>query len=450
LFQTLEPAFGLLHGSWVKSWEWERGIRSFFGPGAIAFVLKCLETLGVYSSVAQELAIRSLMATLSLLPWWTFSRVAERIGGASAGIAVALILGVAPVWNALAVGTLSEGLTLIAFAAMTEAWLRGKAGWIGAFGAVAVGFRFQSAFLVLGLFIAMLDGAKHRRPVWVAAATASAGGLLLGAIDAWTWGGWFHSAIEYFRFNILEGGAANWFGAAPWHRYLTAPVRTWGAPAAFVLWSGLFAAIGLFLRDRKRRPWLWVGLPFLAVHQWVEHKEDRFLIPVYPMLWAVAVGALAVAAGKFRWQRRRLQALGGVVAILVVLGFVERANSYRWDWNADQVGHYREIARASQQEWAASTAPRVVCLLDSAEGGGQWSLRFPGIAERSRQVDRDSIRVGCPRFVSTEPFATRYLIPVSGAPVVLSAVKALGLSCEDRSASPQTPLYRCKSDLNHF
>jgi hypothetical protein len=43
--------------------------------------------------------------------------------------------------------------------------------------------------------------------------------LVLGLVDRLTWGGWFHSALAYWRYNWVEGKGAL-FGASPASYYL--------------------------------------------------------------------------------------------------------------------------------------------------------------------------------------------------------------------------------------
>src|SRR2546423_14863646 len=47
IFQFLEPANHIALGPWVRSWEWEQGLRNWAVPGLLGGDLKVLTILGV-------------------------------------------------------------------------------------------------------------------------------------------------------------------------------------------------------------------------------------------------------------------------------------------------------------------------------------------------------------------------------------------------------------------
>ncbi len=141
--------------------------------------------------------------------------------------------------------------------------------------------RFQSALFIAGfVLVGLFDGWRAKgKGAWEPAIRLIAGlavsVLCMGLIDKLTWGGWFHSPIEYFRANIIEGIAAH-FASAPWHRYFH-----W-------IWHGFLEAspllLGLLaLGMLGNRRIAFVVLVFFIAHLLVGNKQPRFLWPALPL-----------------------------------------------------------------------------------------------------------------------------------------------------------------------
>ena len=67
LMQVLEPAYGAVNGFWIKEWEWERGIRSWFLPGIFAGLLAVLKSIGIHSAESVAIIFRALTGLFSLI-----------------------------------------------------------------------------------------------------------------------------------------------------------------------------------------------------------------------------------------------------------------------------------------------------------------------------------------------------------------------------------------------
>ncbi|MFT3712499.1 MAG: hypothetical protein QM817_33040 [Archangium sp.] len=178
-----------------------------------------------------------------------------------------------------------------------------------------------------------------REPLKTVFATLVVSALVLGVWDAAAWhsvptakfGGLFHSAVVYWRFNIEKNIGAGW-GTAPWtyffqHVYLTMP------GVAVVLGISLLAAA------RKAWPVLLTLVLFMALHLFVQHKELRFLLPVMPVLCAL----FGVATLALPQQPARLAMIAALLCVGVsalnhktltmgdVGSYPERAGSSAWD-----------------------------------------------------------------------------------------------------------------------
>ncbi|MBL8914034.1 MAG: hypothetical protein JNM17_25240 [Archangium sp.] len=180
---------------------------------------------------------------------------------------------------------------------------------------------------------------EKREPVREVFLTLVVAACVLGIWDAAAWhsvptakvGGLFHSAVVYWRFNIVENRGAGW-GTAPWtyyfqHLYLTMP--------------GVALVLGASLLGSARKAWpLVVSLVlFLALHFYVGHKELRFMIPVMPLVCA----AFGIAVSLLPSQPARIAMVVAALCVGVsalnhktltmgdVGSYPERAQSSAWD-----------------------------------------------------------------------------------------------------------------------
>ena len=196
--------------------------------------------------------------------------------------------------------------------------------------------------LALGVLVFDLlraAGETRRAPLRDVFLTLVAAALVMGVWDAAAWhdvpsakfGGLFHSAVVYWRFNIVENRGAGW-GTAPWTYYVQ---HTW------LTMPGVALVLGASLFGAARRAWpvlLSLAL-FLALHLFVAHKELRFLLPVMPAVCALfAVATLALPVQPARLAMVVAAACVGVSALnhkALTMGDVgsypERAASSAWD-----------------------------------------------------------------------------------------------------------------------
>jgi hypothetical protein len=203
---------------------------------------------------------------------------------------------------------------------------------------LAVLLRLQAGVFAIAL-VAILLARRDLGRSFDAVCALALFALLFGFIDHLTWArapgaqfdGWFHSAVTYLRFNLIEGKAGNW-GTSPWSYYLT---TLWqAAPAAMLL------AVGLSLMALPRAPGLWVTtVVFVALHSAVPHKELRFIVPAIPLLCALTgIGLDAIIRPRLR---------------LALTGFVLAASAWSGATNFQltfgDVGQYP--TRAADSAW---------------------------------------------------------------------------------------------------
>jgi hypothetical protein len=178
-----------------------------------------------------------------------------------------------------------------------------RAIWLGAsLLGLSVLFRIQMGVLVIGL-LGILAARRNWRGLLETLGVLGMWAVAYGAIDALTWRdapgaayrGWFHSAILYLRFSLVEGGPSQWGTSPP------------GYYAEFILRSMPIVAVclgfGLAVGLRYAPALSMLALLFFAAHSAIPHKELRFILPMLPL-------AVAATAASFDALPRRLKLAG--------------------------------------------------------------------------------------------------------------------------------------------
>lgn len=306
VYQSLEPAHRLAFGYGLVAWEFVVGARSMVLPGLLAGLLKVAAAVGLGEPRQYVTLVRLLFALASAATGLAAYRLARTNGAeapaATLGAGAFALMGLAVYFAPRAMSEVACALpaTLGLALGLEQAAAR----WKVLLGAALLGFavllRVHCALFCMGWLAVLL--ARRR---W-SDATAGAGvlalfALLWGVVDRLAWGGWFHSALLYLRFNLVEGHAADW-GVFPPSYYTRHLLLSTGA---------LWVTVGLLaLAAVRRAPGLVAvsGLFFVA-HLAQPHKELRFVVPFLPLAcalaavgaqelwaWRKAAGALALAA----------------------------------------------------------------------------------------------------------------------------------------------------------
>lgn len=330
LFQYVEPAYNAIHGYGFATWEHTTGTRSWFVPGVIALVLRGCGALGV-SQPDDVLLILRLSSGLLFVSGLTvlYRGVRQLYGQMDALVAVATI-GSFPHFLFMTNTTLTEGwglsLTLVAFGFYYQHAANPRAlrlALVGALLGLSCVVRIQLVVVPVGLLVALALGhsgrAARRHDILVFVAGFSAL-LAFGMIlDRITWGSFAHSTAANLRAHFAEGSALQLrHGGEPWWLYLSS---LW---SRFLPLSPLLAigfCLGTIWRPRDPAPWTLIA--FVLVHSALIHKEERFILPVLPLLVLASVG------GGIEAVRRLPRVIGWVtVALSLVLGAMAWSRSH--------------------------------------------------------------------------------------------------------------------------
>lgn len=136
--------------------------------------------------------------------------------------------------------------------------------------------RYQTGFFIvgLGLWLVFINKTKITPLAYIIL-----GGLIAVSIgvliDAWFYGTFTLTSINYFTQNIIENKAAN-YGVSPWWYYITNTIED-----GFIFFGLLciIALIIIVIKDPKNI-FVWTIIPFVLIHSLVGHKEPRFLFPI--------------------------------------------------------------------------------------------------------------------------------------------------------------------------
>ena len=317
IMQYLEPAHRLVFGSGISYWEYFYGARSWLVPGAVAFVLKLFDLVGLGEPFWYVGGVKLFFCAVSLLIPAGMYFFARRHFSETAA-RVALVAGA--FWYELVAFAHKPMTEFVAAALLIAAFglcLRdpeekssGRSEILAVVLAVfAVAVRMQYAPLALfPLGVLFLRTGNKARLLLVAATVF----LAVGVFDAVTWNsGLFHSYLTNLRFNLIFGEIGKTIAqeTASHRQFLS-----WLLIAGGGL-SALCGAVALF--SPRRYAFLLASIAVVLVsHSLQLHKEYRFIFAVIP-LWLM-IGSDIVARFALRADRTRL-ASGLAAAVFAVV-----------------------------------------------------------------------------------------------------------------------------------
>uniref|UniRef100_A0A8R1E0L2 Mannosyltransferase n=1 Tax=Caenorhabditis japonica TaxID=281687 RepID=A0A8R1E0L2_CAEJA len=304
VYQSAEVAHHLVFGTGHLSWEWKHSLRSFFHPAFIALILKFLEICSIDSRILVYHVPRLAHALLFSVADFSFHRLCRRLC-ITKGIADLSFISYISSWFIFycAPRTLSNSLetslTLIAlnWFPFEGRFYKGSTWPYIALGVLTIVVRptVSLLWLVFGLHHLY----HHPHPIRLIFRTVLPVTLPIliatTLLDSWAYGKLTVPLWNFLQFNVFTGGSAL-FGVHSWHWYLTS-----GIPAVLTVQS--IAVIVGILGPNIFRPTL---LPFFAtvfyifVHSLLPHKEQRFLLPIIPLLCIYTGGAFQNLK---KWQK---------------------------------------------------------------------------------------------------------------------------------------------------
>lgn len=312
VYQSLEPAHRLVFGYGMVAWEFIAGARSWALPGLVAGLMWVAKGLGLDSPGGYLGVVKGAFALMGAASAWGSYRLARVQGaGPLAATAGASVLALASVPVYFAPRAMSEnaaalpvvlGLALALAPGASRRALVVGASLLG----LAVLLRLQSGVFCAGLVV-LLAARRQWGAAGLALGVLAVWAGLFGLLDKLTWGSWFHSARVYLEFNLINEGGKAW-GVAPFSYYTRALKSSMPGVSAMV---GVLSLLALW----RARGLAALILLFFVLHAAQPHKELRFLVPLLPLLAALAAVGLEVVLSRLRWMPVRV---GGALAVVAV------------------------------------------------------------------------------------------------------------------------------------
>lgn len=236
-----------------------------------------------------------------------------------------------------------------------------KKSWIGLWATSAIGFgiSFISLFYQTALFPAFWSWVKTKRMTAIKYFVAYAGALAGAIVVLVVW-----NPFPYFRLVRMgtESGTGHTLriglpSLVSYASYL------WNNYALIgMLAVGLSVLAWVVARDRVRTWWwmvVWPGMAHLAFFVASETNPPRYLLPVYVLLWIVAVACLTAT---WSWLAKRRLAVPLLVMMCLALT-LSSANALRWSWLASQIQPEERLIEALRETSASSSVWYVGRLL---------------------------------------------------------------------------------------
>jgi phosphatidylinositol glycan class B len=286
IYQSVEQAHRWAFGYGFIPWEFQDGARSWLFPGALGLLWKIGRLVGVTSEPALLLLARATMVGLALLGIYASMRIAEALAGPTAALLAGLFGATFPgslIYGHRCMTEMASGPILAVAVWLSLGSDRRRLLVAGLLAAAAVFLRYQNGLVAAGLLALLL--VSRRRDAVPFAVGAIVGGLAGGALDWLTWGRPFHSLLAYLHYNVVQGKSAT-YGVAPFSYYAE---TAWSSTGIALL----PIALGTFASWRRAPGLLVVLATFVLAHSLIGHKELRFLMPIVPLLLALAAAGLA-------------------------------------------------------------------------------------------------------------------------------------------------------------
>lgn len=332
VFQYLEQGHRVVFGYGIVPWEYRYGTRSWLLAGSIAALLWPLKALGWDRPDVYLCWIKFVFCVFSMSIPVGMMMFARRYGGGKAAF-WALLLG--GFWYELVVfahkplpGMVATGWLFLALGIGWDEKSVKRAWGVGLCLGVCLGLRVQLAPLVLGVAVLAMASASWRVRLHLCAAVSLV--LLgVGALDAVTWGGWWHSYLAGVQFNLAHGVASG-FGVEPLWYFL------WGLGVASFGMIGVVLVLMLVLRPA----WGWVVLAgvvlVVAPHSLIAHKEYRFVFTAIPLWLLLGAFCLGISG------RRVWGSVGVGLGVVAILGLLNRLPNQEQLYDAKQWDLLRE------------------------------------------------------------------------------------------------------------
>jgi len=303
--------------------------RSALFPGVIAGIMTVTRGVGIHDPGVEMLIVRLLQALYSLLVVYFVYRLLERELGESSALFGGFLVAAFFVMPVTAVHQLEESVCQVPLLAACWWWRRigdgnQESGVWAALAGAALGVALILRFPLIG-FVAAFVVMVLLRPVTPRLKLAFLGGLALvivlqgysnAVVNHQWWYSFIHRLGPMLHPQRMAMDADGYPSSPPWHYILTL-LGALIPPASVLL---LAAAV----KGGIRLHFLAIAtLAFLVSHSLIANKQERFLLPILPLLFILIVAGLPWLAARIAPAYRGMWWYFWIVngALLVVLTF---------------------------------------------------------------------------------------------------------------------------------
>ncbi|MGH7521630.1 MAG: glycosyltransferase family 39 protein [Gemmatimonadales bacterium] len=278
--------------------------RSALFPGVLGAIMAVTRGLGIRDPGLEMLVIRLIQAAYSLLVVYFVYRILERASGRDRAMLGGLLTAAFFAMPVTAVHQLEESVCLVPLLAAVWWWQRCEDGrqppavW-GVLAGAALGVALVLRFPLIG-FVAAFVVLAMLRPVTIADKAAFAGGMALvivlqGYSNALINHEWWYSFSQRLGPMLnpqrMAVEAEGYPSSPPWHYILTL-LAALIPPASILL-------LGAAIKGGRQLPLLGItALAFLVSHSLIANKQERFLLPILPVLFILIVVGLPWLAAR--------------------------------------------------------------------------------------------------------------------------------------------------------
>ena len=302
--------------SWVDGYDYNNWLPSaddpnrvpqghpFFYVGIHYFILKGLTSCGLTDPQGKLYIIRFLHALWSMLVVYYGFKIVYKKTNLKVASWVGVALALYWFFPFLSVRNLVEMVCIPPMVIAT--WLVIKndnklsnkdAFYVGILLALAFSIRFQTSIFTVGFGLALL---LIRTPVKnllvISLGFLVTAFLTQGLLDMYVWHKPFVEFCAYVQYNIDN---ATVYGVDVWHMYLSIILGLLIPPFSILLFSG-------YLKNWKKEPLLfWPSFLFLAFHTYFPNKQERFILPIIPIIIIAGfIGGYQIME-KYNWSSKK-------------------------------------------------------------------------------------------------------------------------------------------------
>jgi hypothetical protein len=301
-YQTLEPAYFIVHGHGVLAWEWLQGFRSWLLPLVHVPLVAIAALFGARGGLAVTHLVRTVYAVADLVVLTRFvefviarrpfAHERHRARAHALSLSTLLLLPTIILWSP---SSLQDHLASLLFYGAIPTVYRAiesdrPSRWAlaGSLLTLPVTIKLQCAPLSLGTMLTalFLRSTAQRARIATALALGALGVAVLSAlVDQWTFGSFAATTIHQLAYGE---SISRLFGTAPPWGYLTSLPELIGYDGiALVLALSVLSIARAQPVPRTLDP-LWLIAPgaiaLLLALSAIPHKEPRFALPIVPTL----------------------------------------------------------------------------------------------------------------------------------------------------------------------